>query len=200
MTTSLTNKTPKRAPIAMNGVDTPTLLATIGAVGEQPELAKFQFRAAGRWISGTRSETAMHGFYGAGGEHKHIASYTACGDHPAVLCGSDAGPTPAEWLLQALAACLISGIGNIASVRGIKLKKAEVMIAGDIDLRGILGLSKDVRNGYETIQVTMAIDGDASPEQLEQIAMQAKARSAVYDVLTNGVPVGINVKTQAMAA
>jgi uncharacterized OsmC-like protein len=198
--TEMTAKTTKRTPVPMNGVDTPTLLATIGAVGAQPELAKFQFRAEGRWISGTHSQTTIHGFSGAGGEHKHIAATKASGDHPAVLCGADAGPTPVEWLLHALATCLISGIGNIAAVRGIKLNKAEAMIEGDIDLRGILGLSKDVRNGYEAIQVTIAIDGDASPEQLEQIAMQAKARSAVFDVLTNGVPVSIGVRTRAMAA
>jgi hypothetical protein len=41
----------------MNGVNTPTLLATINAVGAQPELAKFQFRANGRWIAGTHSES-----------------------------------------------------------------------------------------------------------------------------------------------
>lgn len=193
-------QTAKRTPVAMNGVNTPALLATIGAVGAQPALAAFQFRAESRWISGTRSETIMHGFSGAGGEHMHVAPYKACADHPAVLCGGDAGPTPVEWLLHALASCLISGIGNIASVRGITLNKAEVRIEGDIDLRGILGLSKDVRNGYEAIQVTIAIDGDAAPEQLEQIAMQAKARSAVFDVITNGVPVAIGVKTQAMAA
>ena len=46
----------------MNGVDTPKLLATIGAVGAQPELAEFQFRAQNRWISGTHSESTMHGF------------------------------------------------------------------------------------------------------------------------------------------
>ena len=75
----------------------------------------------------------------------------------------------------------------------------ESRIEGDIDLRGILGLSKDVRNGYQNIKVSFEIDGDAPPEQLEQIVMQAKARSAVFDVLTNGVPVSIGVKTPAAA-
>src|SRR5688572_4663602 len=92
-----------RVPVAMNGVNTPTLLATINAVGGQPELAKFQFRAKSRWISGTHSESTMHGYSGAGGEHQHIAPYKADGDHPAVLCGADSGPTPVEWVLHALA-------------------------------------------------------------------------------------------------
>jgi uncharacterized OsmC-like protein len=183
----------------MNGVDTPTLLATINAVGGQPELAKFQFRAKSRWISGTHSQSTIEGFFGSGGEHKHKAAYKADGDHPAVLCGADNGPTPVEWVLHALASCLTSGIANIASARGIKLRKVESTVEGDIDLRGILGLSDKVRNGYQGIKVSFDIDGDASPEQLEKIIIQSKARSAVFDVITNGVPVTLKVKTPAMA-
>jgi uncharacterized OsmC-like protein len=200
MTATMTAaKKTTRTPVAMNGVDTPTLLATINAVGGQPELAKFQFRATSRWVSGTHSQSTMHGFFGAGGEHQHVAPYKASGDHPAVLCGADAGPTPVEWLLHALASCITAGIANIAAARGIKLSKVESTIEGDIDLRGILGLSKEVRNGYQGIKVIFDIDGDASPEQLEQIVMQSKARSAVFDCLTNGVAVSIGVKIPVLA-
>jgi uncharacterized OsmC-like protein len=183
----------------MNGVDTPNLLATIGAVGAQPDLARFQFRARNRWISGTNSESTMHDFFGAGGEHTHRSAYTAQADHPAVLCGPDNGPSPVEWLLHALATCLMAGVGNVAAARGIKLNKVEAKVEGDIDLRGLLGLSKDVRNGYQGIKVSFEIDGDATPEQLEQIVMQSKARSAVFDVITNGVSVSVAVKTPAIA-
>lgn len=196
-TAAKTASKPARTPVAMNGVDTPNLLATINVVGEKPELARFQFRASSRWISGTHSQSTMHGFFGAGGEHNHVAPYKASGDHPAVLCGADAGPTPVEWLLHALASCITAGIANVAAARGIKLNKVESKIEGDIDLRGILGLSKDVRNGYQGIKVTFEIDGDAPPDQLERIVMQSKARSAVFDVLTNGVPVTVDVKTPA---
>jgi uncharacterized OsmC-like protein len=200
MTTALTaSKKTTRTAVRMNGVDAPALLATINAVGAQPELGKFQFRAKSRWLSGTHSQSTMHGYFGAGGEHKHIAPYKAAGDHPAVLCGSDAAPTPTEWVLHALASCLTAGIANIAAVRGIKLNRVESTVEGDIDLRGILGLSKDVRNGYQGINVFFEIDGDATPDQLKEIVMQSKARSAVFDVITNGVPVSIGVKTPATA-
>ena len=197
MTATAAKTASARTPVAMNGVDTPNLLATINVVGEKPELARFQFRASSRWISGAHSQSTMHGFFGAGGEHNHVAPYKASGDHPAVLCGADAGPTPVEWLLHALASCITAGIANVAAARGIKLNKVESKIEGDIDLRGILGLSKDVRNGYQGIRVTFEIDGDAPPDQLERIVMQSKARSAVFDVLTNGVPVTVDVKTPA---
>jgi uncharacterized OsmC-like protein len=199
MTDSAMTKT-KRTPVAMNGVDTPTLMATISAVGAQPELAKFKFMAKGRWMAGTHSETTMHMFNGAGGEHMHKMAFRASGDHPAVLCGADNGPTPVEWVLHALSTCLMAGIANIASARGIRLRSVESVIEGDINLLGILGLSDRVRNGYEGIRVSFMIDGDASRADLEKIVMQSKARSAVFDIITNGVTVSIDVAPVVMAA
>ncbi|MGE0226163.1 MAG: OsmC family protein [Acetobacteraceae bacterium] len=177
----------------MNGVDTPALLATISAVGAQPELAKFQFRAENTWINGTHSVSTIAGFSGAGGEQKHGNVFTADSDHPAVLCGADMGPTPVEWILHGLAGCLTAGIGNIAAARGVRLTEVSSSITGDIDLRGILGLSKDVRNGFQNVQVAFSIKGDAPPEKLAEIVRQSQARSAVFDVLTNGIPVSITV-------
>ncbi len=181
----------KAPPLPRNGVDTPALFATIGVVAGQPALAKFQFRANGRWIKGTHSCTTMSNFAGAGGEHAHVTAYTADADHPAVLCGADQGPTPIEWVLHALATCITAGIGNIAAARGITLKRVESRVTGDIDLRGILGLSDKVRNGFENIRITFEIEGDAPPEKLRQLVEQSRARSAVFDILTNGVPVSI---------
>jgi uncharacterized OsmC-like protein len=200
MTTAMTApKKTKRVPVPLNGVDTPNLLGTIRAVGAQPELAKFQFRATNRWLSGTHNQSTMHGFSGAGGEHEHVASYKASSDHPAVLCGADAGPTPVEWLLHALASCLTSGLANIAAARGIKLNSVKSTIEGDMDLRGILGLSNEVRNGYQGIKLSFEVDGDAGADELKKLVMQSRDRSAVFDCLTNGLPVSIEVKTPAAA-
>ena len=183
----------KSYPGPRNGVNTPVLLATINAVGEKPELAKFQFRAHSRWISGTHSQSTMHGFFGAGGEHQHVTAYTADADHPGVLCGDDHGPTPVEFVLHALAACLTSGIGNISAARGIDLESVESMVEGDIDLQGIFGQSGKVRNGFQAIRVSFRIKGNAPEEKLRGLIEQARARSAVYDIITNGVPVSISV-------
>lgn len=106
--------------------------------------------------------------------------------------------TPVEWVLHALATCLTAGIGNIAAVRGIKLSRADATIEGEMDLRGILGLSKDVRNGFKSIHVSFEIEGDAPLGELEQIVKQAKDRSAVLDIITNGVPVSIGVKATSL--
>jgi len=176
-----------------NGVDTPTLIATLNAVKATPSLAKFRFRASNKWVSGTYSESRVESFSGAGGEHSHQTAFRYGADHPAVLVGEDRGPTPIEFLLHGLAACIAAGIGNIAAARGITLTSVESRVEGDIDLRGLLGLSDTVRNGYEGIRISFDIAGDAPAEKLRQIVEQSRARSAVFDVLTNGVPVSLSV-------
>jgi uncharacterized OsmC-like protein len=175
-----------------NGVDTSALFATIDAVKANPDIAKFQFRATNRWVSGTHNRSTIHGFYGAMQEMTHRQPYVFDADHPAVLVGADNGPTPVEFLLHALAACLTAGVANIAAARGVNLTQVESTVEGDIDLLGILGLSDEVRNGYEGIKVSFMLRGD-DPDKLRQIVEQSRRRSAVYDVLTNGVPVAIEV-------
>jgi uncharacterized OsmC-like protein len=188
-----TTTSEKRKPEPRNGVDTPTLFATINAVGEQPDLATFQFRAVNRWQQGTHSQTRIEKFSGAGGEQSHKNEFVFDADHPEVLVGRDQGATPVEFLLAGLASCLTAGIGNIASARGVTLYDVESSVEGDINMLGLLGLSDDVRNGYQGIRVHFKISGDAPAEKLQQIVEQSRRRSAVYDVLTNGTPVDITV-------
>jgi len=175
-----------------NGVDTATLFATLDAVRQNPEIGTFQFRATNRWVSGTHNRSTLHGFYGAMQEMAHQQSFSYDADHPAVLVGGDQGPTPVEFLLHAIAACLTAGIANIAAARGVNLDSVESTVEGDIDLNGILGMSDEVRNGYQQIRVNFVLRGD-DPEKLAKVVEQSRARSAVFDVLTNGCPVAISV-------
>ncbi|GAA1771541.1 OsmC family protein [Agromyces humatus] len=190
---SETTTTVVRPPL--NGVDVPTLFATLNAVKETPEIAKFRFRARNTWEGGTHSRSEFSGFYGAMQEiqHNHVTEVHA--DHPAVLVGADHAPTPVEFLLHAIAACLTAGIGNIAAARGIPLHHISSTVEGDVDLLGILGLSDEVRNGYRSMKVTFTIAGDADADTLRGLVEQSRRRSAVYDALTNPTPVEIEVVT-----
>jgi uncharacterized OsmC-like protein len=187
-----TDTTPRSA---RNGVDVPTLFATLDAVKGTPEIAQFQFRATNRWVSGTHSRTTISGFHGAMQELAHQQEFSYDADHPTVLVGTDTAPTPVEFLMHAIAACLTAGLANIAAARGIDLDEVTSTVEGDIDLNGILGLSDEVRNGYSALRVHMDVRGDADDEQLRGLVEQSRRRSAVYDVLTNGVPVQVDVTT-----
>lgn len=189
---------PARTPRApLNGVDTPNLFATINFVADNPGTSEFTFRAQNQWISGTHSRTSISGYFGANGEQSREKTFVAEGDHPSLLVGADNAPTPVEFLLHALASCITAGIGNIAAARGIKLTRVSSRVEGDIDLAGLLGISDDVRNGYRDIRIAFDIEGDAPAEKLAEIVAQSKARSAVFDVLSNGVPVTVDVNTKA---
>jgi uncharacterized OsmC-like protein len=177
-----------------NGVDTERLFATLDAITAQPEIARFQFRARNRWIGGAHNRTTIKDFGGAGREDTSRAeAFVLDAGEPEVLLGADTGPNPAESLLHALAACLTTSLVYVAAARGVRLTEVESTLEGDIDLRGAFGLSKEVRNGYEGIRVTFAVRGDASPERLREVVERARARSAVFDVVSRGVPVTVDV-------
>ena len=179
---------------ARNGVDVPTLFATLDVVRAQPAAAQFQFRARNEWVSGTHSRTAIQGFFGAGQEDTtRTEPFVYDADHPAVLVGGGNGPTPVEFLLHAIASCLTAGLVNIASARGITLHRVESTVEGDIDLLGIFGMSDEVRNGYREIRVHFTVDGDAPAEDLVALVEQSRSRSAVYDVLAHGTHVSLDV-------
>jgi uncharacterized OsmC-like protein len=175
-----------------NGVDTATLFATLDAVKDDNEIAKFQFRATNTWVNGTHNRSTIERFYGAKQEMSHRQAWTFDADHPAVLVGTDNGPTPVEYVLHALAACLTAGLANIAAARGVHLTEVSSTVEGDIDLLGILGLYDEVRNGYQQIRVNFRLRGD-DPEKLQKVVEQSRKRSAVFDIVTNGVPVSIDV-------
>ncbi len=177
-----------------NGVDVAALFGALDAVKAQPEAAKFQFRATNEWIGGTHSRSTIHDFYGLGSEQSHRRSHQYDADHPEQLVGGDEAPSPVEFLLHALAACITAGIGNVASARGIDLSRIRSTVTGDIDLVGLLGLDPTVRNGYQAIDVHLVIEGDADAQALRTVVERSIARSAVYDLLTNGTTVRVHVE------
>ena len=177
-----------------NGVDTATLFATLDAVRQAPQAAQFQFRAHNQWVSGTHNRSTITDYSGVGEERSHERTFVFDADHPAVLIGQDHGPTPTEFVLHALAACLTAGLANIAAARKVKLTEVRSTVTGDIDLNGILGLDPNVRNGFRQIRVSFDVKGDAPAEKLRALVEQSRSRSAVYDIIANGVPVAIEVK------
>jgi uncharacterized OsmC-like protein len=179
-----------------NGVDSEQMYGTLDAIKADPSLGAFQFRARNHWIDGAHNRTTIQGFYGAGQEDSsRAAAFTLDAGEPAVLLGVDTGPNPAECLLHALAACLTTSLVYVAAARKVRLTEVESTLEGDMDVRGALGLSDEVRNGFTRIRVSFKVSGDAPPEKLREVVERAQARSAVFDMVSNGVPVEVGVVT-----
>ena len=179
-----------------NGVDTAQMYGTLDAIKADPSLGRFQFRVANEWQGGAHNRSTIQRFYGAGQEDtSRDEPFVIDAGEPAILIGSDTGPNPAETLLHALAACLTTSLVYVAAARKVHLTHVESTLEGDMDVRGALGLSDEVRNGFGNIKVTFTLKGDAPEEKLREVVERAKERSAVYDMVTHGVPVAVEVET-----
>jgi uncharacterized OsmC-like protein len=180
-----------------NGVDTAQVYGTLDALKAQPELARFVFRATNRWIEGPHSRSTIQGFWGAGQEDSsRELPFEVDASEPPVLFGHNEAPNPAEFLLHALAGCLTLTIVNVAAARKVTLTEVSSTLEGVLDARGATGLDTAYRNGFERIDVRFRIEGDAPREQLEEIVERAKARSVVYDIVANPVPVHVSAEVR----
>jgi uncharacterized OsmC-like protein len=181
-----------------NGVDTEVLFTTLDAITAQPEIARFQFRASNRWIAGAHNRTTIKDFIGAGGalDTSREAPFVVDAGEPAILLGTDTGPNPAEYLLHALAACVTTSLVYVAAARGVRLTEVSSTLEGEVNLNGALGTDTvSFRNGFERIRMTFHIAGDAPPEKLREIVARGHGRSVVFDSVTRGVPVTVDVVT-----
>ena len=175
-----------------NGVNVAALLDAREALTAAPEAAKFQWRASCKWMNGTHSTSTVEGYFGLGEEHKHKTTFSFEADHPETFASEDIGAAPVEMVLVGLASCLTAGVAAVAQHREIQLRSVTATLEGGMDIQGILGIDKDVRNGFDGIKVSYKIDADASADDLEALVAQSQKRSAVYDVISN--PTNITVK------
>lgn len=181
------------ATTADNGVDVEALLEAREAFGHMPEAARFQWRARTEWVNGTHSRTTISDFSGLGEHLSHRQDFVVDGDHPEAFASEDNGSTPVEIALAALGSCLTAGVATVAQHRGIQLHSVVATIEGDMDLRGIMGVDPDVRNGYQAIRVSFDIDADATREELAALVAQSQKRSAVFDIVTNPTAVTVGL-------
>ncbi|MDI5920137.1 OsmC family protein [Halomonas sp. LR5S13] len=177
-----------------NGVNVTALLGAREALSQAPEAARFTWRTSCDWVMGTHSRATVEGFHGLGEEQRHKTRFAFDTDHPEVFASEDHGPTPVEYVLVGLAGCLTAGIAAVAQRRGIQLHSIRASLEGDMDIQGILGMDRDVRNGFDDVRVTFEIDADATREEIEALVAQSQKRSAVFDILTNPTHVSVQVK------
>jgi uncharacterized OsmC-like protein len=176
-----------------NGVNVAALLEAREALTEAPEAAKFNWRATCKWVNGTHSSSTVEGFFGLGEEQKHKTTFSFDADHPEIFASEDMGATPVELVLVGLASCLTAGVAAVAQNREIQLRSVTATLEGGMDVSGILGIDKDIRNGFDGIKVHFDIDADADEDDIKALVAQSQKRSAVYDIVTNPTNVTVEV-------
>ena len=175
----------------VNGVNIEALEGTVSAIEEKPELSNSSFHIHNKWVSGGHNRSSVTDFFSAGQKMFHEQTFELDAGEPAVMGGEDKGANPVEHLLHALAACLTTSVVCHAAVRGIHIDELESELEGDIDLRGFLGLSQNVRKGYRNIRINFKVKTDE--ENLEKLKALTLF-SPVFDVVSNGTSVDIQME------
>lgn len=181
------------ARVADNGVATDVLLGARTALADAPAGAQFTWRASNEWLRGTHTKATVKSYFGLGAEQSHRSESSFETDHPETFGAEDNAVTPVEYVLVGLGGCLTAGIAAVAQNRGIQLRSVSATIEGDMDILGILGGDPEVRNGFNNVRVSYAIDADASQADIEALVAQSQKRSAVFDIITN--PTNVTVST-----
>ncbi len=181
----------KILPKVVNGVNVDAVNSTVSAIQGQPEIAKVKFRLHNKWISGGPTNSLISNFYGANQDISHARPFKLEADEPPILAGEDLGANPVEHLLNALAACLTTTLIYHAALRDIEIEELESELEGDIDLRGFLGLTNEVRKGYENIRVKFKVR--TAEENIEKLKALSKL-SPVFDVTSNGTNVDVQIE------
>lgn len=179
----------------LNGVNVDQLVGTINAIKANPDLARFKFRAKNEWVNGGHSRTSIQSFYGAGQEDtSRDKPFVLEGDEPPVLLGANAGPNAVEAVLHALASCLAVGFVYNAAAQGINIESLEFDLEGDLDLHAFLGLSDQVRPGYQNIRLSYRVKSDAPREKIVALCDYVQKTSPVLDIIRNPVPVTVSLQ------
>ncbi len=175
----------------LNGVNVEEVKNTVHAIEGDPAIANFKFRLHNKWVNGGHNHSTITNFFGAKQEIPHTKQLDLDADEPPILAGEDLGANPVEHLLNALAACLTTTLVYHSALRGIKIDELESDLEGDIDLRGFLGLSNEVRRGYKKIRVNFKVKTDE--ENIEKLRALSKL-SPVFDVTSNGTDVDVRIE------
>ena len=181
----------------VNGVDVQKLTETVETLKSNPKAGLLRHRAHNRWVEGAHCRTRIQDFALGGEEMSRSMPFEIHGDEPPALLGEDHGPSATEAALHALAACLNTTFIYHASARGVKIELLEIEVDAELDLRGLLGLSEEVRNGYSKIHITFHVKADASDEKLKELCEVAKQRSPVFDMISHGVPIDTSCERRA---
>ena len=152
--------TAMKASSKVNGLDLDALAEVVREIERDPRKGMVAFRVHTAWRGQTRSRTTVESYTIGGQEVRRHFEIDV--DEPHELLGQNSAPNPQEMLMTALNACITVGYVAGAAVKGITLEKVEVETAGELDLRGFLGIDPGVQPGYEALRYTVKLKGNGT--------------------------------------
>ena len=174
----------------MNGVTVDTVMGIVGAIEDNSDNAHFQFRLNNHWVNGGLNRSRIKEYFALGQEDETRSEpFIVDADEPIVNSGGDSCPNPMEYVLHSLASCLTSTLVYHAAVQGIEIESVQSYLEGDLDVRGMLGLSEDSRKAYNAVRVRMEVKSGADADTLRELALF----SPVHDMISKSLPVDFDL-------
>src|SRR6266702_5815841 len=132
---------------------------------------------------GDQTETPMACSVDIGRALYHAEAHTGVGGAGTAACSGD-------LLLGALAACAQLTCQMVATALGVPVEGIEVEVEGDLDLRGTLGLAKDVPAGFQDVRVRFDVQApEATPEQRASLIEKTERYCVVFQTLVQPPPI-----------
>ncbi|WP_165899835.1 OsmC family protein [Borborobacter arsenicus] len=123
------------------------------------------------------------------GTDKIERNFTWTIDEPPQLLGSSTGPTPQEYLMSGVGACIMVGFVVNAAIEGVALEKLSVRMSGNLDLAGFLNLRPDAEIKMGGLSYEINVTANAPQATLDKIAEKAFAFSPNAMTVVHGIPV-----------
>lgn len=171
----------------INDIHVTALQEYIEEIKEKPENAMIDYKVNLEWQGGTQSKVTAKGIVLGNQTLKRNFSFLV--DEPEQLLGENAYPTPQEYLLGSMGACMIVGYSVAASIMGITLEKLEIDMEAGLNLRGFLEVDPDAPIGFKDVKYSIRVKGNGTREQFEKIHQKVIDYSPNRANITNAITV-----------
>lgn len=169
-----------------NAIAVSALAELVDEVRHAPEQGQLHYAVQLDWRSGTRADLRAQPMQV--GDQRVSRGFDWALDEPRQLGGSNHAPNPQEYLLGALAGCLMVAFVVAATARGVQLESLRIETRAELDLAGFLGVRADALVPLQAIAYVLHVTADADDALLEELRAQAEARSPNAQTLRRGVP------------
>lgn len=179
----------KKVEQMLNGIDVVGLEEYRKTIGKNASSAMIDYKVNLEWLGGTKSRVTTQGI--TLGEQKLKRKFSYEVDEPPQLLGRDTQPTPQEYLLGGMGACMMVGYTVGAAMKGIELEKLEIDIEGGLDLRGFLEVNSGSPVGMTDVKYMIRVKGNGTEEdfkEIHQTVMETSPNRATIAESVNLIP------------
>lgn len=104
-------------------------------------------------------------------------------DEPEEDGGLGSAPNPMHYFTASLAGCQNEQAQVVAEELGIAASQIDMTIAVTLNLDGFMGVTDHSQGAFQQVELTAAVQGDMTEEQVQTLGQRVDARCPVLELL-----------------